>query len=134
SGETNDLEVLRATIAQQSLKGPPLWLILIGHGSYDGKQARFNLRGPDLSATNLATWLKPFQRPQAVINTSSSSSPFLNALSASNRVIITATRSGSEQNYARLGDYLAAAIADTAADLDKDGQVSVLEAFLLASR
>jgi hypothetical protein len=37
-------------------------------------------------------------------------------------------------NYARFGGYLAGAIADPAADLDKDGQTSLLEAFLIASR
>ena len=60
--------------------------------------------------------------------------PFLNRLSAPNRVIITATRTGSEVNYARFGIYMAAAIGNPAADLDKDGQTSLLEAFLAASR
>ena len=52
---------------------------------------------------------------------------------AQNRVVVTATRSGDEQNFARFGQYLAEAIADPRADLDKDGQVSLLEAFLTAS-
>jgi hypothetical protein len=56
----------------------------------------------------------------------------VNARSAEGRVVVTATRSGDEQNFPRLGRYLAEAIADPAADLDKDGQVSLLEAFLLA--
>ena len=134
SGPTNDLELLRVALTAEPSEGPPYWLILIGHGSYDGRQARFNLRGPDISATNLATWLKPLRRPLAVVNTTSSSAPFINALSGTNRVIVTATRNGAEQNYARFGGYLAQAIGDPAADLDKDGQVSLLEAFLLASR
>ena len=78
-----------------------LWLVLIGHGTFDGKEAKFNLRGPDLSATDLAEWLKPFRRPVVVINCASSSSPFINKLSAPGRVIVTATKSGYEQNYAR---------------------------------
>src|ERR1019366_3632334 len=69
-----------------------------------------------------------------VIQCASASGPFLNALSATNRVIITATRSGSEVNATRFGGYLARAIADPAADLDKDGQTSLLEAYLDASR
>lgn len=110
-----------------------LWLVLIGHGTFDGRTAKFNLRGPDISADNLADWLKPFQRPVAVINAASSSAPFLSRLSVQERVIITATKSGFEQNYARFGQYISDSIADPKADLDKDGQTSLLEAFLTAS-
>ena len=111
-----------------------LWIVFIGHGTYDGQAAKFNLRGPDISAADLAAVLKPCQRPLAVIDCASASGPFINALSGTNRVIITATRSGSEVNATRFGGYLAKAIADPSADLDKDGQTSLLEAFLLASR
>jgi hypothetical protein len=111
----------------------PLWLILIGHGTFDGKTARFNLRGPDVSAAELAEWLTPLNRPLVIVNCASSSGPFLPALSGPNRVVITATRSGHEYNFARFGDYLSAAINDPAADLDKDEQTSLLEAYLLAA-
>ena len=114
-------------------RGTPLWLILIGHGTFDGKVARFNLRGPDVAASELADWLKPIERPIAVINCASSSGPFLNELSGPNRVVITATQSGHEYNFARFGDFLSAAISDPQADLDKDEQTSLLEAFLLTS-
>ncbi len=132
---TNDI-----THLQQALDTEPkdsaaeLWLVLIGHGTFDGKDAKFNLRGPDFSATDLATWLKDFHRPLAVIDTSSASAPFLTKLSAPGRVVVTATRSGNEVNYARLGQYFSEAIANPEADLDKDGQTSLLEAFLSASR
>ena len=127
------------TILEKTLKNEPndtdqaLWLVLIGHGTYDGRTAKFNFRGPDISAEELAEWLQPCHRPLAVINTTSSSAPFLNKLSAPNRVIITATKSGFELNYTRFGQYLAEVIADPQADLDKDGQTSLLEAFLTAS-
>jgi hypothetical protein len=127
------------TILEQILKNEPkennpaLWLVLIGHGTFDGRTAKFNLRGPDLSAKDLAEWLKPFNRPISVINTTSSSAPFLSRLSAENRVIITATRSGYELNYTRFGRYFAESIGNPQADLDKDGQTSLLEAFLTAS-
>ncbi len=111
-----------------------LWLILIGHGTFDGHTAKFNLRGPDVSSYDLTRWLEPIRRPVAIINTTSSSAPFLSSLSAPGRVVITATKSGFEQNYARFGQYLAASIAEPQADLDKDGQTSLLEAFLIASR
>jgi len=132
---TNDLEVLRLALASEPRdETQPLWLVLIGHGSYDGKEARFNLRGPDLTATSLANWLQPFRRPLIILNLASCSAPFLNKLSATNRVVITATRSGTEQYYTRFGELFAKALTDSGADLDKDNQVSVLEAFIIASR
>jgi len=137
--ETNsaasDYDRLQQALASEPKEGVvELWLVLLGHGTFNGKEAKFNLRGADVSATELAEWLKPFRRPLAVLNTSSASAPFLAKLSATNRVIITATRSGAEVNYARLGRFLSEAIADPEADLAKDGQTSLLEAFLSASR
>jgi len=137
-GPTNsatDLTMLKQVLAREPTNSTAeLWLVLIGHGTFDGKEAKFNLRGPDLSATELAEWLKPFQRPVVVINCASSSSPFLNKLSGPNRVIVTATKSGYEENFARFGKFIAETITDATADLDKDGQTSLLEAFLMASR
>jgi DNA-binding transcriptional MerR regulator len=120
-------------VSDDSRRKEPLWLILIGHGTFDGKVARFNLRGPDVSAAELAEWLKPIKRPVAIINCASSSGPFLNELSGPNRVVITATKSGHEYNFAHFGDFLSATMSDPQADLDKDEQTSLLEAFLLAS-
>jgi hypothetical protein len=129
-----DKELLKSAIAREtSDTQDPLWIVLIGHGTADGREAKFNLRGPDVSDAELAEWLKPMQRPLAVIDCSASSAPFLNRLSAKGRVIITATRTASEIQFARFGEYLSTAIADPAADLDKDGQTSLLEAFLAAS-
>ncbi len=126
------LQALLAAEPKQSAEA--LWLVLIGHGTFDGRAAKFNLRGPDVSATELAQWLAPFKRPLAVVNCASASAPFINRLSAPGRVVVTATKSGYEHNYARFGDYVSAAVVDPTADLDKDQQTSLLEAFLLASR
>ena len=142
AGATADRDLLKQRLSeaagagelhQDKSKSEPLWLIFIGHGTFDGKVARFNLRGPDVAVSELAEWLKPIERPMAIINCSSSSGPFLNELSGANRVVITATKSGHEYNFARFGDYLSSAISDPQADLDKDEQTSLLEAFLLAS-
>ena len=133
-GQTNDLARLQERLSSLPRAGEPLWLVFIGHGTFDGKEAKFNLRGPDLSAGGLAKALDPMTRTVVIINTSSSSAPFMNVLSRSNRVIITATRSGHEQNFARLGEYLSESIRSPHADLDKDGQTSLLEAFVLAAR
>lgn len=133
-GRADDRELLKQQLA--GLAGEtrePLWLVLIGHGTFDGKTARFNLRGPDFTPAELAGWLKALDRPIAIINCASSSAPFLNELSGPGRVVVTAAKSGHELNFARFGGYLSAAIADPRADLDKDDQVSLLEAFLLAA-
>jgi hypothetical protein len=132
---TNDRTRLLTVLTNEVTKpAGELWLVFIGHGTYDGRSAKFNLRGPDVSAADLAAVLKPCKRPLAVIQCASASGPFINALSGPDRVIITATRSGYEVNATRFGGYMARAIADPAADLDKDGQTSLLEAFLLSSR
>jgi hypothetical protein len=126
---------LKRTLEAEAKAGTgELWLVLIGHGTFDGKEAKFNLRGPDLTSTELAEWLKPFHRPLAIIDTASASAPFLAKLAGPNRAVVSSTRSGHEQNYARFGKYFAEAVADAKSDLDKDGQVSLLEAFLSAAQ
>jgi hypothetical protein len=129
-----DREDLRQAITRHAVGETELWLVLIGHGTFDGREAKFNLRGPDVSDAELAEWLRPVTRPLAVIDTTAASAPFLAKLAARNRVVVTATRSGNEHNYARFGRFMAAALTDAAADLDRDGQVSLLEAFLAAAQ
>ena len=134
TGSANDRDLLKASIAQAKVEtAQPLWLVLIGHGTYDREVAKFNLRGPDVAATDLAEWLEGLERPLIVINCSASSGPFLKVLQGKGRVIVTATASGAEQNYARFGEFLSSAWTEAAADLDHDDQISLLEAFLLAS-
>lgn len=135
SAAAPDRRALQQTLAESVRpSAEPLWLVFIGHGTFDGRTAKFNLRGPDVSAEELAAWLEPIERPTAVINCSSCSGPFISPLARPGRVLVTATKSGFEHNFARFGKYLSEAIADAAADLDGDGQTSLLEAFLTASR
>jgi hypothetical protein len=135
SDARTDLAELQTAIASATrTPGGPLWIVLIGHGTFDGRVARFNLRGPDVSAPELAGWLKPLRRPLVFLNTASASAPFVNALTGPDRIIVTATKTGAEQNVTRFGPALAEAIADTRADLDRDGAVSLLEAFLYAGK
>ena len=110
-----------------------LWLVLIGHGTFAANVAKFNLVGPDVSAVELSEWLKPLKAKCVILNCSSSSGPFVTALGGKNRIVVTATRGGSEQNYSRFGMYFSEAIQSLAADLDHDQEVSLLEAFLAAS-
>ena len=129
------LEQLRAALRDEPKDGATeLWIVLLGHGNAEMKDAKFNLTGDDLSATEFATMLAPFHRPLVLIHCFSSSGGFLALLAAPGRVTVTATRSGSERNYSRFGKYFSEAIGDTAADLDQDGQTSVLEAWLAAAQ
>ena len=131
----SDRERLKAALDAEPKEGAnELWLVLLGHGTADAKDAKFNLRGDDLSASELATWLKPFHRTVVVVCAFSASGAWLKPLAGPDRVIITATKNGSENNYARFGGHLAQAIADPAADIDKDGETSLLEAWLTAAR
>lgn len=134
SSEREDKDRLREVLeGEKSASRDTLWLVFIGHGTFDGRSAKFNLRGSDIGATELADWLRPHSRPLVVVNCASSSAPFMNALSAPERVIITATKSGQEHNLTHFGEFFSASISAPEADLDKDGQTSVLEAFLAAA-
>lgn len=134
-GPDTDYSKLRKHLEVEPKDGAgELWITFIGHGTFNGREAKFNLRGPDVTASELSEWLKPFQRPVILLNTASASSPFMKALAGENRLVITSTRSGSEQNYTRFGQFVSEIISDTVGDLDKDGQTSVLEAFIFASK
>ncbi|MCD0461642.1 hypothetical protein [Roseiconus lacunae] len=111
----------------------PLWIVLIGHGTWDGRVAKFNLVGPDASGSEFDAWLDPMKRSLVVANCTSSSAPFINRLSQPGRVVITATRNGGEHNFAMFGQFLAQAFASADADLDHDDEVSAMEAFIRAS-
>lgn len=132
--EMTDHDLLKVQLGKfHATSTEALWLVLIGHGTFDGKVAKFNLRGPDLTADELAEWLNEIDRPIAVVNCASSSGPFINKLAGPNRIVVTATKSGVEQNFARFGDFISRAIGDNQFDLDKDEQTSLLEAFIAAS-
>ena len=133
--EVADYDRLRAAIeTENDDSNRDLWIVLIGHGTFDRRVAKFNLRGPDVSADELKNWLAPVRRPTAIINCASASGPFIPILSAPNRIVVTSTKSGTEINFSRFGDHLSQAINDLSADLDKDDQTSLWEAFLMASR
>ena len=127
-------------VALKSLAGSlkaddQLVLYLIGHGSYDGQEYRFNLPGPDLTGTELAQRLNAVHAThQLVVITGSASGALADLLQKPGRVVVAATRNGNEKNATRFGAELLAALADSAADTDKNGVISVQEAFDAASR
>lgn len=108
---------------------------LLGHGSFDGQQAKFNLIGPDLSAKDYAALLATLPTRKIVfINCASSSGEFVKPLTAKDRIVITATRSGNEQNATIFAEHFIAALTISGADTDKNGRTSMLEAFNYATR
>ena len=120
------LEQFAAAAAPDDL----VFITLIGHGTFDGKAAKFNLPGPDMAAADFDALLKKLPTKQIVfVNTSSSSGPFVADLSGPGRTIITATRNGAEQFATLFGGYFVDALTSEAADADKNKRISVLEAF-----
>ena len=91
--------------------GDLVFILLIGHGSFDGRQAAFNLPGPDLTADDAAGLLKKLTAQRVVfINTASASGAFVDVLKGQGRLIITATRTGGERNETRLAPFLVEAL------------------------
>jgi hypothetical protein len=110
-------------------------LFLVGHGSYDGFEYKFNLPGPDLTGADLKTALEGLKLgAQLLVNTSSASGALLEPLQREGRIVITATRSGGERHATRFGGYFFAALGDSAADINKNGTISAQEAFDYAER
>jgi hypothetical protein len=123
-----------ALLKSELQPGNVLFVFFIGHGSWDGKESKFNLVGPDLPATEYAAMLSALPtRRVVVINMSSASGEFSKSLSAKGRVVITATRNGQETNATHFPGFFIDALNATDADTDQDGHVSVLEAFVYAN-
>ena len=125
-------EIAKAFERSPSRPGPDdvMFVTLIGHGSFDGGTAKFNLPGPDMTAADFDALLQKLPTKQIVfVNTSSSSGPFVEALSGPGRTIVTATRNGAEQYATLFGGFFVDALTSEAADADKNRRVSVLEAF-----
>lgn len=124
-----------AGLADTMQDSDQLYLYLIGHGSYDDEEYKFNIRGPDLTDADIRDALDAIPSGfQVVVNTSSASGAAADMLQADNRVVISATRSGSERHATRFGGYFVAAFSDSAADLDKNRIISAQEAFNYADR
>lgn len=110
-----------------------LLFVLLGHGTYDGIDAKFNLVGPDLSATEWKDALDGVAGRLVIVNTTESSFPFLEQLSSRGRVIITATDSAAQRFATVFPEYFIRSLVDGSSDFDKNGRVSILEAFNAAS-
>lgn len=120
---------IRRTMGRDDL----LLLILLGHGTYDGESAKFNLVGPDLTALDWAGLLKGLPGQLVMVNTTEASFPFLERLSAPGRVVITATDSAAQKYATVFPEYFVKAMKEASTDLDKNGRTSIFEVFTAAS-
>lgn len=135
SGRSTRERIGQAFVAmsQRVQPGDVLLVMLFGHGSGEGPQSKVNLPGPDATATDYASWLKPFGAQQVVfVNAASGSGDFVPVLAAPGRVVITATRTAMEKNESEFLQYFARALSSDDADANKDGRLTVLEAFRFA--
>jgi hypothetical protein len=130
-------ENVQKTIGELAAKAHPgdqVVIVLIGHGSFDGNVAAFSMPGPDMTVAEWTSQLKKLSAQKvAFINTTSSSGAFLPAVAAPGRTVVTATKTGGERNEAMFGEFFVEAFGDAAADADRNGHVSVLEAFNYAN-
>jgi uncharacterized caspase-like protein len=122
-------------IASQAKQQDAFILMMIGHGTFDGQEYKFNLPGPDISGTELAGLLNkiPAGR-QLIVDMTSCSGGISAMLKKDNRTVITATKSGTEKNATVFARYWVDALRDNAADTDKNETISALEAFQYADR
>jgi len=136
-GEMADRDAVQAALAeisQRTAADDALVLVFVGHGSYDGERFRFNVPGPDFTATDLAGWLEPVAaKRQLIVLTGSSSGAAQTPLEHPGRTVITATRSGEERNATVFARYFSEALEANAADIDKDLRITAQEAFSYAA-
>jgi hypothetical protein len=123
------------TVGREAKAEDDLVVILIGHGSFDGADYKFNLPGPDISGSELASLCdKIAAKRQLIVDTTSASGGAVAALKKPGRAIITATKSGTEKNATVFARYWIEALRDPAADVDKNESITALEAFQYAER
>jgi len=112
-----------------------LFIILLGHASFDGIEYKFNLIGPDITGSELKFWLERFSRQCLAIVAATPCSGILSRqLSLRNRMLITATKSEFENNNIIFPEFLIEALKERNADRDKNSHISFLEVFLFASQ
>lgn len=120
-------------IARNSSAEDSIAVILIGHGTYDGYDYKFNLPGPDIDAVRLRQLLDAVPaKNQLVVNTTSASGAMLELFKTETRSVVAATKNGRERNATVFARYLVEALRDPTADTDKNEVITGLEAFVYA--
>lgn len=122
-------------VAGAAQKDDAVVLMLIGHGAFDGADYKINIPGPDITASEIAALLDHVAASrQLVVNMTSSSGASLKPLQRAGRVVVTATKSGTERNATVFARYWVEALRDPAVDTDKNETISALEAFRYAEQ
>jgi hypothetical protein len=132
-GTAANLRAAMASLRKQMRREDVLLIILLGHGTYDGDAAKFNLVGPDLTAADWKTLIDGVAGRLVIVNSTEASFPFLERLSGPNRVVITATDSAAQKYATVFPEYFAKAMREASSDLDKNGRTSVFEVFAATS-
>lgn len=136
SDEASTAENVRRAIsstASHMTRDDLLFILLIGHGTFDGTDAKFNLVGPDLESADWSGLIKEIPGRVVLVNTASASFPFLERVSGPRRIVITSTDSPAQRYDTIFPEYFIRALTESASDLDKNGRVSIWEAFAAAS-
>jgi hypothetical protein len=132
SGRSTREAIVKAfgALAARAGEDDTVMIVLFGHGTFDGKVAKYNLPGPDMTPADFAPLLGRLRSKRVIfVNTASASGPFVEALSGPGRVVLAATRTGAEKFATLFGGPFVEAFATEAADTDRNGRVSILEAF-----
>ncbi len=120
---------------QQHTTDDSIRIFLIGHGSFDGNEYKYNIPGPDLTGTELIDAVNQLPASQQLlVLATSASGAVLEPLAAAHRVVITATKNGRERNAVKFTEHLVTGMADPSADLDKDETISAQELFQYVER
>ncbi len=128
-GIARDVDEMRKRLGPEDT----LWVIVMGHGHYDGRHSHLNLPGPDLDERGFAKLFEGMKaREQVFLITTAASGFFLKPLATTGRIVVTATEPDLEVNETlfphALADVLAAPPDGT--DRNKDGKISILELYL----
>lgn len=129
TGTAANLRSALAEVRKVATRDDLLLVVLLGHGTFDGDTAKFNLVGPDLTAGEWNQLLTGIPARLVLVNTTEASFPFLDALKAKGRVVITATNSAAQKYATVFPEYFVKALSEASTDLDKNGRTSILEVF-----
>ncbi|MEO5569128.1 MAG: hypothetical protein ABIR92_11580 [Gemmatimonadaceae bacterium] len=136
-GRSTSVAILRELdlIATSAKPNEQVIVVLIGHGSGQGEDSKFNIPGPDIAARDFNLEPKRFGAQRlAFLNLTTASGDALPILSFPNRIVVTSTKSAYERNESQFARFFVEALDKSgAADVDKDGRVSLLEAYRYAA-
>jgi hypothetical protein len=132
-GTAENVRKFFADLKKTPTKDDFVFIVLLGHGTFDGDVAKFNLVGPDMTAKDWTDAINGIQGRVTLVNTTEASFPFLETLTAKGRVVITATDSAAQKYATVFPEYFVKAIKEASTDLDKNGRTSIYEVFAAAS-